>query len=69
MKKEKKADPLWVVIGFIMIALGGVFGAIMGAHYAGWLGEKYEKKTKILGYVMFFLGAISITFWKAYNEM
>ena len=63
MKKEKKADPKWVFVGFIMIALGGIFGAMMGAHYAGWLGEKYDKKTKILGYVMFVLGALSITIW------
>ena len=64
MKKEKTADPKWVIVGFIMIALGGIFGAMMGAHYAGWLGEKYAKKTKILGYVMFVLGAMSITIWK-----
>ena len=69
MKEEKKADPLWVIVGFILIAMGGVLGAIMGAHYAGWLGEKYNKKTKIIGFVMFILGAISITLWKAYNEI
>lgn len=54
-EEKKKGDPLWITVGFVFALLGGAVGMGFGANYA-W--GNYDKRTKIIGWVMLVLSFI-----------
>jgi cytochrome c biogenesis protein CcdA len=58
--EEKKGNPLMIAIGFVFVFMGGFIGILWGAHYTN---SKYEKQTRIIGWVMMIIGSIMTKVW------
>jgi curved DNA-binding protein CbpA len=59
---HKEASQGWIIAGFVFAILGGWGGIAVGANYAF---GNYKKGTKIIGWVMLIIGAISRGIWQS----
>jgi len=62
MENIKKADEVWVVLGFIFSLLGGLIGIVIGINY---IKGNYDKETKKKGWIITILGLIIFGIIKA----
>jgi len=67
-REEKKANPIWVVVGFIIALLGGYIGMVVGTIFgANYIFGNYDKKTITIGWIMLI---VSLTFpWIILNSL
>ncbi len=60
-RELKKGKIGWIITGFVLAPLGGIFGLIIGSIYAF---GKYERQTKILGWLMILISIIMMNILK-----
>ena len=60
--QKEKAHIYWIILGFVFCTLGGIIGTAFALNY---IFGKYNKKTKLLGWIMFFISFISTAIWKS----
>jgi cytochrome c biogenesis protein CcdA len=60
--EQKKGSPLLIALGFTFVILGGLFGIFIGYNFTR---KQYDKRTRIIGWVMLFCGCLSVSVYQA----